>query len=490
MGKEVLNMKQLIRNVLFWMVILSALCAGTAFADRLRDTYTDEPPAEVLVHIHGSYSDYLMEDYIAINDTSRGDYGFALMSLDGSRILLGYHDDGDGMKYWMKNAGAVPQGDGYAYFKRHAAGNAISHGNSNAAYTDALGFDVIRIDKAHEEYWMQTVSYHWRGGSFQLYAYMDRSSGFEQAYVTDSGVSFYNFTDAKKLGRVAGTVQRNLRHVSFEALPKTRAQAKKELSVAPDIPRGELSAQSIRFTGGRKYEVYQGPGEGYGRSGNGNAAVSTNDWIQVFGEEDGWIMIQYDISSDHMRIGWIRGSALPDDARVASLNFAASSAYTTRRVSVTDDPLFTETAVLTLPEGVWVECLATMGEWAYIESSTGDLIRGFVPRSALTSDVVFRLENHPDATLQQYPLRGTLTITGTGDVTLSITGAASMPNGRSAASFVLYDVTTGQRIASATQTASGFYGRGTADPDVFDLLIVPVDAQGNEDRAQAISLQR
>ncbi len=483
-------MKQLMKRVLFWMLLLTMLCAGTALADRFRDTYMDEPPAEVLLHIQEHYAGYLMEDYIEISGTSKGDYGFALMSQDSSRVLLGYHDDGEGMKYWMRNEDAVPQGDGYVYFDRHRTGKSISQGNTDEEYGDQLGFDVIRIDREHEEYWMQTVSYHWRGGSFQLYTYMDREAGYEYAYVTDGGVSYYNFTEGRKVGRVAGTVQRSLRYVSFESLPRTHAQARKVLSTAPDIPSGELTAQSIRFTGGRKYEVYQGPGEGYGRSGNGKAAVSTNDWIQVFGEEDGWIMIQYDISSDHMRIGWIRESALPSDAWVPALNFSSEAAYTTRSISVTDDPLYSEAAVLTLPQGAWVECLAIMGEWAYIESSTGDLIRGFVPKNALTSDVVFHLENHPDVSQQRYPLRGTLTITSSGKITLSVTAASSTANGQAAASFVLYDAATGQKIVTASPNASGFYGQGSADAGVYDLLIVPVDAQGSEDRTQAISIQR
>ena len=198
---------------------------------------------------------------------------------------------------------------------------------------------MIRIDKAHEEYWAQSVSYHWRGGSFQLYAYMDRDDGWERAYVTDSGVSYYNFTDVLKLGRVAGTVQRSLRYVSFSALPKTRAQAERVLSVAPDIPPGQLTVRNIRFTGGRRYGVYQGPGEGYGRSGRGKAASCT-------------------------------------------------------------------------------------------------------------------------------------------------------PNGQPAAAFALYDVTTGQRIATAAAGAAGFHGEGSAAPGVYDLLIVPVDAYGAEDRTQAVSIQR
>lgn len=483
-------MKQRIKGLLLCLLLLAALGAGTALADKFGDTYTDEPPAEVLLHVRQHYDAYVMEDYIRISGTSRGDYGFALMAQGRSRILLGYRDDGGGMAYWFRSAGAAPQGEGYAFFRRHTAGGTISAGNTDKTYADDLGFDVIRIDPEHEEYWSQSVSYHWHSGAFRLYAYMDRDDGFERAYVTDSGVSYYNFTEDRKLGRAAGEVQRNLRYVSFSALPKTRGEARRTLSSAPQIPEGGLSAQRIRFTGGRKYEVYQGPGEGYGRSGSGKASVSTNDWIQVFGREDGWIMIQYDITSDRMRIGWIRESALPGGAQAEALAFAPAAAYTTRSVTLTDDPLFSRSAVLTLPEGAWVEWLATMGDWAYIESSTGDLIRGFVPRSALTTDKVFHLENHPDASGLRTPLRGTLTIAASGRVTLSVTAATCTPNGQPAAAFALYDATTGRRIATAAAGAAGFHGEGSADSGIYDLLIVPVDAHGAEDRTQAVSVQR
>lgn len=113
-----------------------------------------------------------------------------------------------------------------------------------------------------------------------------------------------------------------------------------------------------------------------------------------------------------------------------------------------------------------------------------------MPQDALTCDVVFRLENQADVGLRRYPLTGTLTIGNSGRITLSITAASCTPNGQPAASFAVYDVTTGQRIVVAAPNGAGFYGQAAVDPDVFDLLIVPVDAQGNEDHAQAVSLQR
>lgn len=93
-------------------------------------------------------------------------------------------------------------------------------------------------------------------------------------------------------------------------------------TIAPSIPPGELTAQNIRFRSDQKYDVYSGPGKDYLRASNGKATVSTNDWIQVFGREDGWILIQYAIDKDHMRFGWISEKALPEFAAVKKLVFS------------------------------------------------------------------------------------------------------------------------------------------------------------------------
>lgn len=380
-------MKSIFYKVMILSLLIMLLGMGSACADRRGDTYTDTPPTEVLAHIQSRFSAYLLEDYIAISGTSRGDYGFALLSQGTDRLLIGYHKNGDEMEYWLKNANAVPQGDGWVYFQRHSAGSVISWGNTNATYSDALGFDVIRIAPDHEEYWSQSVSYHWRNGSFQLYEYMDRSKGHETAYVTDDGVSYHDITADESLGRVKGTVQRNLRYVSFSTLPKTKAQAKEKLTVAPSIPRGELSAESIKFTGGKKYEVYAAPSSSSLRGANGKAIVSTNDWIQVFGSENGYILIQYAIDKDQMRFGYIDEKALPKNASVQELIWPnAVSASITQRTILTDDPLNSQNALLTLPQGSEVTFLAVMGDWAYVETTDGEWARGFVPQNVVSCE--------------------------------------------------------------------------------------------------------
>ena len=182
---------------------------------------------------------------------------------------------------------------------------------------------------------------------------------------------------------VYGTYQTNLRYFSFSAFPRTVKEAREKLSNPPTIPSGTLSAQKVSFSGGKKYEVYQGPGEEYGRAGYGKASVSTNDWIQVFGRENGWIMIQYDISSDHMRIGWIPEAALPSSAKVLDLQYTPVTVRTIEQVNLTDDPLASQSSVAVLQADSTVTWLASMGEWAYVECTGARLLRGFVLQEAL-----------------------------------------------------------------------------------------------------------
>lgn len=182
---------------------------------------------------------------------------------------------------------------------------------------------------------------------------------------------------------VYGTYQTNLRYFSFSAFPRTVKEACEKLSNPPSIPSGTLTAQKVSFSGGKKYEVYQGPGEEYGRAGNGKASVSTNDWIQVFGRENGWIMIQYDISSDHMRIGWIPEAALSSSAKVSDLQYTPVTVRTIEQVNLTDDPLASQASVAVLPADSTVTWLASMGEWAYVECTGSQLLRGFVLQEAL-----------------------------------------------------------------------------------------------------------
>lgn len=83
------------------------------------------------------------------------------------------------------------------------------------------------------------------------------------------------------------------------------AAALADTASAPDIPQGTLNAEVMSFTPGQTYAVYSAPDSRSIRGAKGRARVSTNGWIQVFGAEGDWLLVQYAITPEHCRIGYI-----------------------------------------------------------------------------------------------------------------------------------------------------------------------------------------
>ena len=156
----------------------------------------------------------------------------------------------------------------------------------------------------------------------------------------------------------------------------------------PEIPDGTFSAQVISFTGNQTYPVYSAPDKKSIRGAKNRARVSTNGWIQVFGSDGDWILVQYDIKKDHNRIGYIYINALPAGTTVPELNFTRIPGVVNYDVEVTDDPLVSKTPLTKLRENTKVTCLGTMGAWTYIEAEAdGKPFRGFVPTECLSRTV-------------------------------------------------------------------------------------------------------
>ena len=81
--------------------------------------------------------------------------------------------------------------------------------------------------------------------------------------------------------------------------------------------------------------------------------------------------MQYAITPEHCRIGYIDKNALPQDMVVPPLALEAVPAIVSYDVSVTDDPLMSQTPMTRLTENTSVTALASMGDWTYIEAGTG-----------------------------------------------------------------------------------------------------------------------
>lgn len=166
------------------------------------------------------------------------------------------------------------------------------------------------------------------------------------------------------------------------------AAALADTASAPDIPQGTLNAEVMPFTPGQTYAVYSAPDSRSIRGAKGRARVSTNGWIQVFGTEGDWLLVQYAITPEHCRIGYIDRNALPQDVVVPALTLEAVPAIVSYDVSVTDDPLMSQTPLTRLTENTSVTALASMGDWTYIEAGTGkSRFRGFVPTECLLGTV-------------------------------------------------------------------------------------------------------
>jgi hypothetical protein len=143
---------------------------------------------------------------------------------------------------------------------------------------------------------------------------------------------------------------------------------------------------SVKLRANEKYDVFAAPGRSSYRAANGKAELSTNDWVQIFGEEDGWLLVQYDISRDQMRFGYIAASALPRNTEVQSLRWYDLPEQTVKtNTYVTDDPLASRSTICWLNAGDKVKVLSDFGSWYYVEVTpgTGKTLRGFIPQTAI-----------------------------------------------------------------------------------------------------------
>lgn len=375
------------KRVVLWVcTLLMTLMASVCVAGTYSPYFATEPPREVREHVASRWPDYEFEDYCEVRGTSKGDYGFALLHKQSERILVGYHRVNGEMKYWLKNAGAVPQGKEEAWFDVGTAGwidetDWIGNFTGRQVYDDGLCFSVTQLDESGESY-EKMVVYRWENGMFRLSSYHKTEGGGIR--VSDDKLDFIDWSNVVYRGAVQGAVQRDIRYVSFNALPTWIDDAKAKLTVAPNLKDGAFTAQKVKFTGGQKYPVYTGPGEDYVRSGNGKGLVSTNGWIEVYGQKDGYILIQYSIDSSHYRFGWIDRNALPEGTRVPAMDFAGISADTLSEITqdtfLTDDPLFSQNKLCSLKAGQTVSWLAVLNnDWAYVlVNVNGKMMCGFV----------------------------------------------------------------------------------------------------------------
>ena len=322
----------------------------------------------VLLEVLERYPGYEVASHLNCNHV----HGFVSLHReeDGKNLLV--HVKNGKIRFATENA--VPQGDPVILW------NAPSED-----YDRNPAFGLEQVNTAGDA-WKHVCMYQMdNSGVWRLRSYHTEVP--EQMIIeVYSDRLIYN-NDKMDAARVYGIVETDLRYVSLSALPKTVKEAREKLSFPPDMPRGDLTATSIKFTGGQKFDVFSCPDEHSFRGANGKARVSTNDWIQVFGIVDDYILIQYDISNGKYRIGYIQRDALPKNAKVDEISFARGMvAICHTPTQMTDDPMGEKGSILSVNEGTRMTYLAALGEYAYVESTleNGTPIRGFVPMEDLS----------------------------------------------------------------------------------------------------------
>lgn len=332
--------------------------------------------------------------FVIADNESGADYAFAVGSKNGQNTLYGFEKKDDHYTYWLVGRTALPQGKGTFTLWTEDEWIYYSASEGHSRYVKG---PVVCLEFRDDKQQTQTNCIYANEGTSSIWRlkYIHRTSENEKipafSVLTYEDHLHYLSANGRSLGKVKGVVQTNLRYLNYAGIPPTPEEAQMKFSTAPSIPwESELIGQEIAFSGGQKLPVYSGPGTQYPRAGNGKAIVSTNDWIQVFGTENGYALIQYALSAEQMRFGYIDASALPQGHSVNALVLDHAPAHILTDCSITDDPLKSGKAIAKLQSGEQVTWLAKMGPYAYVETQGASPQRGFVDAQAVAME--FRTE--------------------------------------------------------------------------------------------------
>ena len=145
--------------------------------------------------------------------------------------------------------------------------------------------------------------------------------------------------------------------------------------------------QVVRFSGSQP--VYSGPAVYYFRANNGKATMGGGD-CRLYGVENGWALIGYELSNGSYRIGYIDAAAIPQmGMQIPYLDLQYTAVTTIADCTLTDDIVIYKTPLLEIKAGTPVlylgKCEESMGvTWAYVEvMGEISLMRGFIPAYAL-----------------------------------------------------------------------------------------------------------
>lgn len=141
------------------------------------------------------------------------------------------------------------------------------------------------------------------------------------------------------------------------------------------------------FARARTLDVYSAPSEQAWRSKK--AQVTTNDNVAIYGRVGEWVLVSYTIGNGSRgRMGYIDDMTLDNPEGVAQLAFSNIPITLTSDAKATDDPLYGQETIRTIPAGEQVVLLAFLGnDWAYVQTTMEDKeCRLFIPQQALMQE--------------------------------------------------------------------------------------------------------
>ncbi|MBQ2978257.1 MAG: hypothetical protein IJE17_12290 [Clostridia bacterium] len=144
--------------------------------------------------------------------------------------------------------------------------------------------------------------------------------------------------------------------------------------------------QTIRFS--RSYPVYSGPGTYYYRANSGKATMG-GGVCRLYGVENGWALIGYELNDGSFRIGYVDADGIPQEGfRIPYLDLKYTTRTLVTNASLTDDIVMYKPTILNLSAGTRVTylglCYGLGRVWAYVEANgASSTMRGFIPASAL-----------------------------------------------------------------------------------------------------------
>lgn len=224
-----------------------------------------------------------------------------------------------------------------------------------------------------------------RGYYLLTYVRYGREDGNYNSYFTsEDGFQFWQSGELDGESAIGDAIWEtdgiNLGEFNITQMPRSLAELRRLNTVRACFDEADVYHTPILNRSGekkgQKLAVYSAPDKSSYRSSSGKASMSTGGAYQVWGVENGWTMISYEVSMRTWRTGYVQAEL--DDFALTWANIPLTAAVDT---FLTDDPFCSQYAQAQIPAGTALTGLTRVDEfYAYVAwEQNGQPIRGFVP---------------------------------------------------------------------------------------------------------------